>query len=195
MRAKSFILLLMTCLAIGIALPILAVAQTTQPSDAKLSLAELRQQAEQGDAEARYNFGRRYDEAEGVEQDFAESAKWYRKAAEQGYAKAQFSHGVMYAKGEGVEEDDAEAVKWYRKAADQGDAFAQYNLGVIYENGEGVSKNLVLAYAWFDIAAASGNADARKHRNRLENQISRQQIAEAKKISAAFKPKVKQADK
>ena len=42
--------------------------------------------AEQGDALAQYSLGEMYDLGEGVPEDDAEAAKWYRKAAEQGDA-------------------------------------------------------------------------------------------------------------
>jgi TPR repeat protein len=61
-----------------------------------------------------------YAKGQGVAQDYAEAATWYRKAAEQGYAPAQCKLGTMYSQGHGVTQDYAEAMKWYRKAAEQG---------------------------------------------------------------------------
>ena len=122
-------------------------------------------------------------------QDDAEAVKWYRLAAEQGYAEAQTNLGVMYDKGKGVPQDDAEAVKWYRLAAGQGHAKAQVNLGVSYYYGEGVRKNFVLAYHWFNLAAAQGHELARKNKPILQNMMTAAQIAEAQKLSRAFKPK------
>ena len=66
-----------------------------------------------------------YAEGEGVEQDYTEAAKWFRKAAEQGDAVAQYTLGIMYSEGEGVSQDYKKAVKWFRKAAEQGDSAAQ----------------------------------------------------------------------
>ena len=48
---------------------------------------------------------------DGVEKNYAEALKWWRKAAEQGDAEAQFNLGGMYQRGEGAEKDYAEAVK------------------------------------------------------------------------------------
>ena len=53
-------------------------------------LAEIRCLAEQGNAEAQFSLGFRYDEGEGVPQDSQEAVKWWRKAAEQGHDQAQF---------------------------------------------------------------------------------------------------------
>jgi TPR repeat protein len=46
--------------------------------------------------------GLMYDKGQGVRQDHAAAASWYRKAAEQGIANAQFNLGIMYDNGEGV---------------------------------------------------------------------------------------------
>ena len=85
-------------------------------------------------AEKQFNLGIAYAYGEGVEQDYFEAVKWYRKAAEQGYAFAQYFLGMVYENGEGVSQNYKEAVKWYRLAAEQGDFYAQCNLRVMYEN-------------------------------------------------------------
>ena len=77
-------------------------------------------QLEAKDAEGYYQLGQKYRLGEGVKQDYARAAEWYRKAAEQGHAAAQGHLGVMYASGEGVKQDYAQAVEWYRKSAEQG---------------------------------------------------------------------------
>ena len=79
-------------------------------------ITELRRQAEQGDPEAQYNLGDMYINGEGVPEDQAEAAHWFRLAAEQGHAEAQFDLGVMYSQGRGVPQDVVEAVRWLRLA-------------------------------------------------------------------------------
>ena len=123
-------------------------------------LSELIEGAEQGDAEAQFNLGIRYDYGRGVEQDHAQAAQWYAKAAEQGHVKAQYNLGVRYANGEGVEQDHAQAAQWFAKAAEQGHADAQYNLGVCYANGWGVEQDHAQAAKWYAKAAEQGDADA-----------------------------------
>ena len=51
-------------------------------------LAELRSDAEQGDAEAQHDLGVVYAKGHGVGQDHVEAWKWFLKAAEQGHATA-----------------------------------------------------------------------------------------------------------
>ena len=58
--------------------------------------------AEQGHAQAQYNLGNKYDNGQGVPQDYKEAVKWYRLAAEQGLAEAQYIMGLMHDKGTGV---------------------------------------------------------------------------------------------
>ena len=143
------------------------------------AFAETKVKAEAGDADAQNNLGVMYNEGKGVEQDFKEAVKWYRKAADQGDATAQYNLGVMHEIGEGVEQDFKEAVKLYQKSAEQGDVDAQYNLGVIYDEGEIVEENNVTAYAWYNIAAANGDQDAKNTKSEVAKKMTPAQIAKA----------------
>ena len=61
-----------------------------------------------------------YGNGNGVAQDYAEAAKWYRLAAEQGHLKATNDLGNMYYAGDGVFQNYAEAAKLWHIAAKQG---------------------------------------------------------------------------
>ena len=61
-----------------------------------------------------------YLNGQGVRQDVAQAAQWFRKAAEQGVANAQNNLGVAYYKGHGVRQDLALAQEWFGKACDNG---------------------------------------------------------------------------
>jgi uncharacterized protein len=89
-----------------------------------------------------------------------------------------------------VPQNDAEAVRWYRLAADQGNASAQYSLGVMYEAGRGVTQNYVEAYKWWALAAAQGHVSAKENRDIVRGKMTPAQIAEAQKLSSAWKPNV-----
>ena len=106
-----------------------------------------------------------------------------RRAAEQGHAAAQVRLGAMYANGEGVLKDAAEAVRWYRLAAKQGHVPAQYNLGVMYTNGRGVGKDFVLAHMWFNIAGANGSEMAGEERDKLEREMTSDEIRRATELA------------
>ena len=118
-----------------------------------------------------------------------EEAEEYRQAAEQGNAWDQAILGVLYDNGDGVPEDDTEAVKWYRKAADQGDADAQFNLGLMYRKGDGITQDDVMAYMWFNLAAAQGYEYAKKNKGLISKRMTKEQIAEAQKLSREWMAK------
>lgn len=116
--------------------------------------------AKQGNINAQSTLGLMYYEGQGVPQNYAEAAKWFRKAAEQGDSSTQFALGSMFVLGDGVKKDFAKALMWYRKAADQGSADAQKALGLMYDQGKGVKKNYEKAAKWYRRAAEQGNAKA-----------------------------------
>ena len=151
--------------------------------DAQETLEALVQAAEQGDPESQYDLGEAHRRGDGVPQDFAEAARWYRMAAEQGHRLAQSSLGLAYRNGEGVLKDDFEAARWFQLAAEQtvtfrfvslhaameedpaeavrvfqmeaesGHARSQFRLGVAYMSGEDVPQDLAEAAHWFQVAA------------------------------------------
>ena len=90
----------------------------------------------------------------------------------------------MYDFGLGVPENDKEAVKWYRLAAEQGNAAAQNNLGIMYDLGEGVLQDYVKAHVWLNLSAAQGKKKAAERRDRLRQQMTAEQVAEAQKLAA-----------
>jgi hypothetical protein len=139
--------------------------------------------AEQGNASAQLNLGLMYEMGEGVPEDFVEAVRWWRLAAEQGHASAQYNLGYMYDTGEDVPQDFVEAVRWYRLAAEQGAASAQYTIGLMYANGEGVPEDHVLAYMWYNLAAAQGHESAQNNKDIAESRMTREQIAEAQRLS------------
>ena len=53
----------------------------------------------------------------------------------------------------------------------------------MYDNGEGVPEDIVLAYMWFNVAAIQGGGDAKENKDSLEQQMTREQVAEAKRLS------------
>ena len=100
-----------------LSLVILAAFQS-EPAEAQ-DIGSLQTAAEQGDANAQFNLGLRYDDGDGVPENDRKAARWYRMAAEQGHAAAQFDLGVMYANGEGVPKDYVKAYAWSNLAAAQ----------------------------------------------------------------------------
>jgi hypothetical protein len=123
------------------------------PSPRVLEAAE---RAKNGDAEAQLSLAILYAKGDGVAQDYAAAAKWFRAAADRGLMRAQYDLGVLYERGRGVPLDYNQAVAWYRKAAEQGHPLAQYNLAVAHTKGQGARQNFFEAAVWYHRAAAQG---------------------------------------
>ena len=153
----------------------------------------LRERAEQGDAAAQAELGRRYYVGEGVPQDDAEAAGWTRLAAEQGHAPAQYSLGLLYFRGRGVAGDDAAAGRWYRAAAEQGYPPAQAALSSLYVYGAGVEEDPVLASMWIELAwrASLDGDDWRlyaRQRAELASSVTARQTAEGRRLAREWTP-------
>lgn len=144
--------------------------------------------AEQGNSEAQIYLGVMHYNGKGAPQSDAEALKWYRKAAEQGDAIGMWLIGDMYAKGKGVPQSDAEAVNWYRKAAEKGNSVGQRLLGASYIKGQGVPQDHVQAYMWLTLALAKGDPQAADIRYAFASKMSAEQIAEARRLAAQWRP-------
>ena len=146
-----------------------------------------RKAAEQEDKTAQYWLGDSYDKGKGASKDEAEAVKWFRKAADHGDAESQTRLANHYEAGRGVKKDDAEAMKWYKRAAAQGDFQAQFCLGWMYYLGKTVPKDVVAGYMWINLAGSKDITIA-KTRELIEVYLTPEQIAEARKLSAEWKP-------
>lgn len=175
---------------LSILLGVAALPVPAQQSEAaRKQFEEFKAKAEKGDAEAQFKLGGCYRVGVGVAKAAPEAVKWYRKAAEQGHAQAQNNLGTCYYTGNGVTSDKVEAVNWYRKAAEQGDFAAQFKLGYFYAKGEGVAENDVEAYKWFSIAVHRGFPPDDEALTTLEKRMTKEQIAEGKRLAREFKPR------
>jgi len=135
---------------------LLALFVQVATASEEVSINQLRQWAEQGDANAQLILGDRYVEGKHVPKNTSEALKWYRRSADQGNANAQFALGYMHEKGEGVPQNDSEALKWFRKSADQGDAVAQNAIGDGYGEGKGMPQSDAEALKWYRKSADQG---------------------------------------
>ena len=80
--------------------------------------------AQKGRVAAQYNLGVLYYLGQGVPQDHARAAKWFRRAAEQGDPDSQYNLGILYYQGLGVPRDLTQAFMWIDRAAEQGQSEA-----------------------------------------------------------------------
>jgi len=124
----------------------------------------LRERVSAKDPVFQFWVGRSYEVGHGIEQNYAEAAKWYKLAADQGHAVAQNNLAVCYTNGKGVAKDDKEALRLYNLAVAQGFWCAFENLGDMYRDGTFVEQDRdkalehykkALANAGYELAPAS----------------------------------------
>jgi localization factor PodJL len=146
--------------------------------------------AAQGLASAQYRLGAQYEKGLGVTRDAAQAKAWYQKAAEQGNIRAMHNLAVVLAEiGDSGKPDYAAAAQWFRKAAEYGVRDSQYNYAILLARGLGVAQNLASSYSWFAIAAAQGDEDAGKKRDDVAARLTADNLAAAKAMVEAFRPK------
>ena len=157
--------------------------------DYETALQEWAPLAAQGNADAQNMMGYMYRFGQGVPQDFELARQWYRRAADNGNEQAQNNLGALYRYGLGVKQDFQEAFRWFHRAAEQGNGGGQNHVGLMYYKGEGVPQDFVQAYKWAWLAANQGLDQAIQALDILEQDMTPDQIAEAKRLAREWRPK------
>lgn len=124
--------------------------------------------AEEGLADAQYDYGMRLVTGHDYKQDPVAGRQWIEKAAKQGKTEAETQLGKMCLNGEGVPANASPesaynykcAAKWLKKGAANGDTKAYYYLASMYENGLGVRQNIAKAFKYYQKAAVAGDSNA-----------------------------------
>ena len=143
------------------------LSRSAKDTDDQVAAEEwLKKAAEQGFADAEFEYGKCFDDGDGFPN---ESAGWYRKAAAKGHADAQYELGLCYASRYystdfelvDVEDRTRRALTWITKAAQQGHPEAQHMLGEIYLDAvDGLATGRIVnhqeACIWFRKAAEQG---------------------------------------
>lgn len=87
----------------------------------KKAYSTMRSLAESSDhAYAQYYVGMMHLNGQGVEQDYEEAGRWFRKASEQSIPQAQYKLGLLYMNGQGLPQDYEFAYSWFRVGATHG---------------------------------------------------------------------------
>lgn len=164
----------------------ICLLQSASYAYAEKDWAEIRTKAEQGDAKSQLSLASRYEDGDGVVQNYKQSVAWSRKAAEQGDAHGQYNLGYSYFNGKGVAKDEKQAFAWFSKAAEQGESAAQAYLGIMYSAGIGVKKDNSLAYVWSAVAVANGFDAATDSRNDFAALLSQPELDAAQELAGLY---------
>ena len=115
--------------------------------------------------------------------DLTQTRHYYRLAAERGNVKAQYFLGKMLLAGKGGPRDYDEAFRWFGQAAEQGNREAQIQVGMIYYRILDTPPDYVNAYKWLTLGGAREMVD------RLETEMTSQQILQAQQLARSWKSK------
>jgi len=147
--------------------------------------------ARDGDSRAQHSLAVLYLQGKGVDQDDEQGVKWLRKAAKQGLSVSQSLLGSLYSSGKVIAQNDVKAVEWYRAAADQGDRKGQLSLAIMLHAGRGTARNDTEAYMWLLVSEWNSGGSTRAQRDFLAADLRPDQITDAERRAARWKPKKK----
>jgi hypothetical protein len=184
MKTLTLVLLSAFCAA--------GLAQTELPE-----LAQIKQAAESGDAEAQLKLGERLYSHGEQEQALI----WYRKAALLGNVAAQTKAGnallwrydMTPSKKPEARVIGAEAIKWIAMAAHQNDRPAQATLAELFLRGKLVKLDYCEAYKWGELAMVGGKQDmayfsGKATRDSAILKMTTEQVEDARQRVAKFVP-------
>ncbi len=147
------------------------------------AVAEWRDPAARGDADAQFNLAQAYRLGRGVEKNLAQAEVYYAKAAEQGHLKAADNLGLLMFQS-GRRED---AMPYIAAAAGRGDPRAEYLLGIAHFNGDLVEKDWPRAYALLTLANAAGLPQAASAIAQMDEYIPLEERQQAQSLAAQMK--------
>ncbi|WP_430397985.1 tetratricopeptide repeat protein [Ferrovibrio sp.] len=153
---------LLACL-VALSMPLAAMAASNDQQQAArrpISIAQLRRDAEAGDANAQYMLGVAYVRGEAVARDLTQAKIWLERAATQDDGEPSFRLGVYHAMGIWGKRDAEQAFRWIERSAQHGDPAPLRVLGNFYLTGFGTSRNVPLGIELLTKAANQGDAGA-----------------------------------
>lgn len=163
--------LLLASAVFGLASPALATVKDGVDAwgrgDYNAAVAEWREPANSGDADAQFNMAQAYKLGRGVPMDMAIAEQFYKKAADQGHLQAGDNYGLILFQNERRKE----ALPYLQASADRGEPRAQYILGTGYFNGDFVEKDWVKAYALIIRASGAGLSQATSNMAQMDKYI------------------------
>ena len=116
--------------------------------------------AKSGDQWAQFCIGLRYQRGNHLDENLAQSFKWFSIFVLRGCPRAQVALGGFCDQGYACPKDGNKAMEWFRRAADQGDVMGMDKLGYAYLFGRNVEVDYAEAATWLIKAADLGSADA-----------------------------------
>lgn len=121
-------------------LPNLLSPEAQTREDLEMLEAQLKSNAEAGDAAFQYELGLLYERQPLLDPDATQAIDWFEKAAAQQHPDADYHLGALYWHDKRVTSDFAKARQYFEKAAANGDELAKEHLGNMLLAGQGGPK-------------------------------------------------------
>jgi len=113
--------------------------------------------------------------------DVSAAVSWFGRAAQANFAPAQNNLAALHERGAGVPQSYENAIQLYTLAAQQGHPGATLALARFQVAGAGIKQNKELAWALAKIAEERGETNAPDLISQLEETLTEEQLASAKK--------------
>lgn len=126
-------------------------------------IKELIKAAEKGDKDSQYKLALSYKDGDGVDKDYAEAAKWFKKAAEQGHTEAQFLYGLWCdynSISKEIKKEKYDAFGSQKDIVKKGDAFELFFFCGMYYYLCEESKGMPESFKWYKKAAEQGHTES-----------------------------------
>ena len=108
-----------------------------------------------GSSWADFFLGRMYFYGDGIEVDYRNSFRHYKRAAKD-YPVVYLQLGHMYYEGMGVKKNELKAFRSYVIAAEKGVAHGYFSIGHCYDHGIGVCQDISKAFNYYKLASRYG---------------------------------------
>lgn len=118
--------------------------------------------------------------------DYSKALEYFERAAELGSAEAQYNLGIFYRDGIGLEKSLEKAMHWLEQCAQQDFPAAQAELSVCLMNEDNPEQSNIQAMKWALLAKKNNEPRAEKIIEILENHMTREEIAEAQKLTKSL---------
>jgi|GEM_PF-1345324 len=142
----------------GVLIALLLGSVPAEPPPA--ALEALRQRAEAGENDARFELGRALLRGEEMPRNLTEAFRFLQPAAASGHAEAMGAFGFMLARGLGAPADEKAGFTWIQKSAEAGVLSAQLNAGIMTLRGQGTARDPDRGLALITQAAERGSLEA-----------------------------------
>ncbi|MXP47341.1 sporulation protein [Altererythrobacter luteolus] len=147
------------------------------------AVAEWRDLAAAGNADAQYNMAQAYRQGKGVKKNEKQAEILLAKAAAQGHIKATDNYGLLLFQSGRREE----AMPYVTAASQRGNPWAQYLIGISHFNGDLLEKDWVKAYALMTLSNSANYEHAKAALAQMDDFIPLDQRQQAQLLAQKLK--------